>query len=84
MSLSVRVLFFASAREATGSDALILPCAVEGCHEAEFWDALVREWPALKALRHSARLAKNQEYLTPEDRIFPGDEVAVIPPVSGG
>ena len=82
--MSVRILFFASAREAAGCHHFSLPCTKDGWCEAEFWARLVQEFPALKALQSSARLARNQDYLAPDDRIFPGDEVAVIPPVSGG
>lgn len=84
MGSSVRVLFFASAREAAGCQDLTLSCDGESWSAADFWSRLGEEVPALVALRSSVRLARNQEYLPAGGRIFPGDEVAVIPPVSGG
>lgn len=32
----------------------------------------------------SCRLAVNQEFAAPEESIAPGDDLALIPPVSGG
>ena len=36
------------------------------------------------AFRSSVRLARNGEYARPDERFEPNDEVALIPPVSGG
>lgn len=82
--MPVRVLFFASAREVAGCGQRELPGAEEGWSEEEFWEHLLREIPALETLRPSVRLARNEEYLATGERILPGDEVAVLPPVSGG
>lgn len=84
MASSVKVLFFASARDVAGCEDLVLSCDGESWSEADFWARLEEELPTLAAQRSSVRLARNQEYLPAEGRIFPGDEVAVIPPVSGG
>ena len=84
MPAPIRVLFFASARDAVGCAERTLPCAVEGWTEAILWEHLLGAFPALVPLRASVRLAKNHEYLMAGSRIFPGDEVALIPPVSGG
>jgi len=84
MATSVKVLFFASAREAAGCQDLTLPSDGESWSEADLWARLEQKVPALAAQRSSVRLARNQEYLSANGRIFPGDEVAVIPPVSGG
>jgi molybdopterin converting factor subunit 1 len=45
--------------------------------------ALEQEYPRLKQLR-SYMLAVNNEYALPGDGIHERDEIAVIPPVSGG
>lgn len=84
MASSVRVLFFASAREAAGCQNVVLSCDGESWSETDFWARLEEKIPAMAAQRSSARLARNQEYLPAGGHIFPGDEVAVIPPVSGG
>ena len=74
----VHVRLFAALRERAGRDALELELP-EG--------ALVSD--ALAAVEDLARdlplvLAVNREYAAPEHRLSPGDELALIPPVSGG
>jgi molybdopterin converting factor subunit 1 len=80
----VRVLFFASAREAAGCAESIVTCEAGGIREAVFWERLVAKHPLLASLRGSVRIAKNCEYLSADDELRPGDEAALIPPVSGG
>ncbi|RMG61731.1 MAG: MoaD/ThiS family protein [Bacteroidetes bacterium] len=45
--------------------------------------SLERQYPPLKGLA-SLRVAINTEYASPETSIGPGDEIVLIPPVSGG
>jgi sulfur-carrier protein len=80
----LRVLFFASAREAAGCAEATVECEAGGISEAVFWERLVGDFPALVPLRGSVRLARNFEYLAPGERFSAEDEAAVIPPVSGG
>jgi MoaE-MoaD fusion protein len=56
----------------------------EGTTVAEMWQALKREFPALGGHRDSVGFAVNQEYVEGDFRPRAGDEVAFIPPVSGG
>jgi molybdopterin converting factor subunit 1 len=56
----------------------------EGTTVAEMWLALKREFPALGGHRDSIGFAVNQEYVEGDFRPRAGDEVAFIPPVSGG
>lgn len=78
------VRFFASARQVAGSVEATLACPEEGLNEDEFWNLLLTDYPSLTALRGTARLARNQEYASPSAVFTPGDEIALIPPVSGG
>jgi molybdopterin synthase catalytic subunit len=48
------------------------------------WTALVDAHPALAPGRASLRFARNGDYAEPTTRLAEGDEVAMIPPVSGG
>ena len=80
----LRVLFFASARQAAGCAEATLACESEGICEAVFWERLLANFPALALLRDSVRVAKNCEYLLAGEDFHPGDEAALIPPVSGG
>jgi molybdopterin converting factor small subunit len=80
----LRVLFFASARQAAGCTEATLACESSGICEAEFWERLLANFPALASMRGSVRVAKNCEYLLVGEDFRPGDEAALIPPVSGG
>jgi molybdopterin converting factor subunit 1 len=79
----MRILFFAQLKDATGCDSAELnvtsPLSAE-----QFWTELLKQFPKLAVHRASVRLACNQEYAMPGARFLDGDEVALIPPVSGG
>ncbi len=80
----LRVLFFASARQAAGCAEATVECEDSGMGEAVFWERLVADFPALASLRGSVRVARNFEYLARGEHFSPQDEAALIPPVSGG
>lgn len=81
--MAVRVLFFAGARERTG--ALEIALEIDpGQRLGDLLDGLCARYPALAAMRPSSFVAVNQEYAGPETVLRDGDEVAWIPPVSGG
>ncbi len=79
----MKVIFFAQARAAAGREAQELEVS-QPLTQAELWDKLVEEFPALAELRKTSRLARNEVYLQPGEVLFPDDEVVMIPPVSGG
>jgi MoaE-MoaD fusion protein len=81
MRLTVRL--FAMLREQAGADSVELELS-EGATGADALEALRAE-PGLELLnRLPVRLAVNREYADLEDELAAGDELAVIPPVSGG
>lgn len=55
----------------------------EGTTTEELKRALEQTYPALKQLP-SYLIAVNSEYRSNETKINSGDEIAIIPPVSGG
>jgi molybdopterin converting factor subunit 1 len=78
----MRILYFAHLRDVTGR-------AVEEITGGEtdadgLWQRLLAAHPELARFRPSVRLAKNAEYAGPDTRFSDADEVALIPPVSGG
>jgi molybdopterin converting factor subunit 1 len=79
----VTVLFFAQSREAVGCDLAQLKAELP-LTQADFWSALLEAYPQLATQRKTARLARNEAYLLEGELIQPGDEIAIIPPVSGG
>jgi molybdopterin synthase catalytic subunit len=81
--MQIRVLFFGRLRDLAGraDDSLSLP------DTATLEDVLshyLETIPRLKDLLPSLALSVNQEYAAPEAKLRAGDEVALLPPVSGG
>jgi molybdopterin converting factor subunit 1 len=81
--MTVRLRFFASLRERLRrSEAeLSLP---EGATVNDLWTALCAAHPQLVELRGSISFAVNREYVDRDHPLSENDEVALIPPVSGG
>lgn len=81
--LSVRVLLFATLRDAVGRGEMSvdLPAGATG---ADLLDRLGEEHEAVRRHRPVVRLAVNQRYTPAETTLADGDEVALITPVSGG
>ncbi len=79
----MRVLFFAQLKDATGCDSIELapPAPPDG---NALWTALLNRFPALTAHRPQVRLARNWEYAASDTIFADNDEIALIPPVSGG
>jgi molybdopterin converting factor subunit 1 len=77
------VLYFAHARRITGLSEENIPSTTPLSVSA-FWNQLIQRHPDLASLRSSSRLARNNDFLTSSSHIEPTDEIAVIPPVSGG
>ena len=79
----MRVLFFAQLKDATGCDsAEIAPASP--LNVEQFWAEILKKFPKLAAHRPSVRLARNCEYAASDATFANADEVALIPPVSGG
>jgi MoaE-MoaD fusion protein len=56
----------------------------EGLSVEDVYRALCVEYPSLGGMNGSVRFAVNGEYVEPGHPVGEGDEVALIPPVSGG
>jgi molybdopterin converting factor small subunit len=50
----------------------------------ELWSVLADQHPGLAPMRETLAFAINGEYARMEEAVSIGDEVAVLPPVSGG
>lgn len=79
----MRVLFFAQLKDATGCDSVELKPALP-LNTEQLWNTLLERFPKLAAHRASVRLARNHEYAGADALFSSMDEVALIPPVSGG
>jgi MoaE-MoaD fusion protein len=81
--MRLRVRLFAIQRELAGSREVTLELP-DGATIEDGWVALVERFPVLAPGRPSVRFARNGVYADPETALFDGDELACIPPVSGG
>ena len=81
--MRVRIRLFARQREIAGAREVTLEIAAPATIE-EAWAALVVLHPALADGRPYVRFARNGAYASAETVLEDGDEVACIPPVSGG
>src|SRR5215469_10944123 len=80
--MQVRVLFFGILKDLAGrdSDVLSLPDGATAGDVIEHYD----NFPRLRGRLRSTAISVNQEYARPELQLQPGDEVGLLPPVSGG
>jgi len=74
---------FARLREQAGVETEAFEVA-PGSTVADVYESLRRKHPALEPDRDSVRGAINQEFRDWDATVAQGDEVAFIPPVSGG
>jgi sulfur-carrier protein len=81
--VKVRLRFFASLRERLRRAEAERQIR-DGASVGEVWSALCEEDPSLVELTPSISFAVNQEYVGRDATLHEGDELALIPPVSGG
>ena len=81
--MRVRVRLFARLRELAGTGELERE-APAGATVRTIWDLLVREYPAIAPYADSMSCAVNADYARMTTTVGDGDEVAFLPPVSGG
>ena len=81
--MQVRVLLFGVLKDLAGrgSDVISLP---DQATAADVLDHYERTFAEKKGLLSSIAISVNQEYAASDCLLHPGDEVALLPPVSGG
>src|SRR4051812_24543836 len=81
--MHIRVLFFGQLKDVCGraEDGLELPV---GSSVRSVFDHYATMFPRLAAMAKSVVLARNHEFASPGELLGDGDEVALLPPVSGG
>ncbi|MSV35295.1 MAG: molybdenum cofactor biosynthesis protein MoaD [Bryobacterales bacterium] len=82
-SVPIRVLFFGAIRDVVGrrEDSLEVPA---GSTLGSVFEHYAVRFPKLKEMAASTVLALNQQFSSPAAPVADGDEVAFLPPVSGG
>jgi molybdopterin synthase catalytic subunit len=81
--MQVRVLFFGFLKDLAGRNAEVLELP-EGSTTGDLLDHYAARMPRLQALLPSIALSVNEEYAAPDATLSADDEVALLPPVSGG
>lgn len=81
--MTITVRLFAAMADAAGARELTIELP-EGATGRDLLSLLSQRYPKVAALAPSLRLAVNQEYVPWESPLRPDDEIAIIPPVSGG
>lgn len=93
MTHAIRIRLFAAARERVGTDTIVVrpprprpgPPTTDRRWSAEEWVAAVAEqYPQLKDLLPLCRLAVDRKYVDSGHPVDADQEIALIPPVSGG
>lgn len=81
--MKVTLRYFAAVREAIGESTETREIA-PGSTAGSLMDALARDYAIVAGARRSIMVMVNQVYAEPAQPLRDGDEVALIPPVSGG
>jgi molybdopterin converting factor subunit 1 len=79
----IKVLFFGAAADRAGTRETGLDVQ-DITTLAEIWPLILERHADLAPMHNTLAFAVNGEYARGEDPVSPGDEVAVLPPVSGG
>lgn len=81
--MRVQVRFFAQLRDTVGAGELPVTLADQATVK-DVWQAVAAAHPALAPYETSISCAVNATYARMHTRVNAGDEVAFLPPVSGG
>lgn len=81
--MTIRVLLFATLADQVGHQQLTLTLS-DKATVSDAVDRLTAEYRAVAQMREQLAMAVNMEYVTANRVLSEGDELALIPPVSGG
>ncbi len=81
--MKIKVKLFAAHRQLLGRREVDMQVA-EGATIADVWRQLKDEYPSMAHLSDTLVAARNHDYAALDTRVADGDEIAFIPPVSGG
>jgi len=81
--MHVKIRLFARLRDLVGEGELVRDLPAQST-VAAVWDQLVAEFPAIAPYAGSMSCAVNADYARLTTVVRDGDEIAFLPPVSGG
>ena len=81
--MRITIRLFARLRDIAGASDLVREVPV-GATAHALWDGLTREFPDFAAYTDAVSTAVNEEYARMDSELSDGDEIAFLPPVSGG
>ena len=81
--IKIFVLFFAGARDIVGHSCLEIEIP-KASTISQLREILLARFPRLENLASRAAFAVNESFALPDKVLFENDEVAFLPPVSGG
>jgi molybdopterin converting factor subunit 1 len=81
--VQIRVMLFAILRDAAGTGEVMLEISA-GSKVSSVKEILAKEYPMLAKYLPRIAFAVNRSYVSADTELQEGDEVALIPPVSGG
>ena len=81
--MNIKTLFFATCRDIVGEREVSLEM-VEGTTVRDLIELISSEHPSFRSMESSLMVSVNQTYVDRMELLNDGDEVAFIPPVSGG
>lgn len=81
--MRITVKLFARLRDIAGTAELVREVGA-GATVADLWQVLATEFPSIASYERSISVAVNADYARRNQALSDGDEVAFLPPVSGG
>lgn len=83
--MKIKVLFFAKSREVAGCAECLVDVS-DGATTTDLLQELYARYPTLETVMKTCVLAVNQEYVQLDQSMVlsASDEIAIIPPLSGG
>jgi len=81
--MKLKVNFYAVCRDLTNSDSCEIDLPVQ-VSKKDAIETIVQQFPALEKIAQQLALAVNNRYVMSEITLNEGDEISIIPPVSGG
>ncbi len=79
----MRIMLFAHLKAIAGRETLEVQLPPQ-FSLAELWEGIIAVCPALAVQKNTVRITQNCEFANAQTQFAQTDEIALIPPVSGG